>query len=202
MYQWRRLSESDRAGLMAARKTAGLPWHSPPHWQHDGPAWFHLTAACLEHAPLIGRSTERMNAFANELLQTIAAVSASVAAWSVLPNHYHLLVRSTDLKSTIWALGQLHGRSSRAWNLEELRTGRKVFHRAADRQIRSDSHRWATLNYIHHNPVRHGYVAQWTDWPWSSANDFLRAVGQSEADRIWNSYPLLKYGEGWDDPCM
>jgi putative transposase len=85
------------------------------------------------------------------------------------------------------------------WNLEEKSAGRTVFHRAADRQIRSDAHFWATLNYVHHNPVRHGYVKRWTDWPWSSASDYLRAVGRDEAARIWLSYPVLDYGDGWDD---
>ncbi len=125
-----------------------------------------------------------------------------LTAWCVLPNHYHLLVETDDLKNVTHSLGQLHGRSSRAWNLEDKTTARKTFHRASDRHIRSESHHWATLNYIHHNPVRHGYVKRWTDWPWSSAIDYLHAVGREEALRIWRAYPLLDYGEGWDDPKM
>ena len=74
------------------------------------------------------------------------------------------------------------------------------FHRAADRRIRSDEHFWATLNYVHHNPVRHGYVARWTDWPWSSAGEYLQATGRHEAARVWRAYSLLDYGAGWDDP--
>ena len=38
--------------------------------------------------------------------------------------------------------------------------------RIVERAMRSDRHFWATLNYAHHNPVHHGYVARWTDWPW------------------------------------
>jgi putative transposase len=96
----------------------------------------------------------------------------------------------------------LHGRTSRAWNLAERTTGRYVFSRAADRAIRSDAHFWATLNYVHHNPVRHGYVTRWTDWPWSSANDYLRSIGREEATRLWQRHPLLDYGAGWDDPDL
>ena len=58
---------------------------------------------------------------------------------------------------------------------------------------------WQTANYIHHNPVRHGYVDHWQDWPFSSAVDYLAAVGREEAVRVWKAYPLLDYGAGWDD---
>ena len=34
--------------------------------------------------------------------------------------------------------------------------GRKVFFRAVERAMRSDRRFWATLNYVHHNPVHHG----------------------------------------------
>lgn len=66
--------------------------------------------------------------------------------------------------------------------------------------MRSDRHFWATVNYVHHNPVHHGYVLLWTDWPWSSARDYLREVGREEAARAWQAYPVKDYGKGWDAP--
>jgi putative transposase len=96
----------------------------------------------------------------------------------------------------------LHGRTSHAWNGEENARGRKVFFRVADRVMRSERHFWATMNYIHHNPVHHGYVERWPDWPWSSACDFLAQLGRDEAEQIWLEYPIEDYGKGWDDPQM
>jgi putative transposase len=43
-------------------------------------------------------------------------------------------------------------------------------------------------------------VTRWTDWPWSSAGEYLVAQGVDEAKRIWHEYPLKDYGDGWDDP--
>ena len=40
--------------------------------------------------------------------------------------------------------------------------------------MKSDGHYLATVNYIHHNPVKHRYTEKWTDWPWSSARDWMR----------------------------
>jgi len=68
--------------------------------------------------------------------------------------------------------------------------------------MRSDRHYWATLNYVHHNPVRHGYVERWTDWRRSSAAEYLAQTGASEAKRTWRKDPLHEYGRNWDDPEM
>ncbi len=202
MYDWRKLSPAERSGILAARKIAQRPWHGPPRWEHQDAQWFHLTAACYEHTAVIGASGERMDRFADQLLDACSEPADELAAWCLLPNHYHLLVRTTELEGLIRALGQVHGRMSHDWNRADRLTGRKVFHRTADRYIRSDAHFWATVNYVHHNPVHHGYVSEWTDWPWSSAGAFLNTVGRTEALHIWQSYPILDYGEGWDGAGM
>src|SRR5262249_27483165 len=114
----------------------------------------------------------------------------------------HALVETSKIRGLLREIGLLHGRSSFTWNGEESTRGRKVFFRAADRAIRSERHYWATLNYVHHNPVHHGYVAQWPEWPWSSALEYLKQTDPEEAKRIWRDYPLKDYGRGWDDPSM
>ena len=160
---------------------------------------FHVTAACYEHQEVIGASIGRMRQFSEALLALLKDAGAEVHAWCVLPNHYHLLVKVRELKETLSALGRLHGRTSHAWNGEDDLRGRKVWCAPADRLIRSDEHFWATMNYIHHNPVKHGYVVHWQDWPFGSAAGFLEAVGRDEALRIWKACPVLDYGAGWDD---
>ena len=47
-----------------------------------------------------------------------------------------------------------------------------------------------------------GYVERWTDWPFSSAADYLGAVGKEEAERRWREFPVLDYGKGWDEAEM
>ena len=193
------MSEAERAEALNGRRRESRPWHSPPHRADDGYSRFHVAAACYEHQPHIGLDGARLDAFSEALLATLAGLDASCAAWCVLPNHYHLLVETTDILALLRAIGKLHGRTSHAWNGEEGTRGRSVFYRAVERAMRSDAHFWTTLNYIHHNPVHHRYAARWEDWPWSSATDYLAAVGSDHADRLWHDYPLLDYGRGWDD---
>jgi putative transposase len=201
-YIWRKLDEEKRKELLAWRMARRHPWHSPPHRANFGQfnyhvSAYHVSAACFRHDAFIGYSRERMESFSGELLETLQKSGAVVQAWCVLPNHYHLLIRCEDLK-LFDDLGKFHGRTSFTWNAEDRARGRQIFCRASDRWIRSERHFWATMNYVQNNPVHHGYVKLWTEWPWSSAAAYLESVGREEAERVWRSYPVKDYGAKWD----
>lgn len=198
MYQWRMHSDELRREILAWRKAHKRPWHAPPHYAFTARD-FHMSAACYEHAPVIGENFDRLEQFSWLLLDTLSEQRATIHAWCVLPNHYHVLVGTLQLKDMSRHLGRLHGRTSHQWNGEDDARGRQVWYRASDRAIRSDRHFWATMNYIHHNPVKHGYVERWQDWPWSSAMDFINSAGRERAEEIWRRYPVLDYGAKWDN---
>jgi len=183
---------------MTLRTLRGVPWHGPPHWSFDGPVTCLVTAACYQHAARIGAHQDRLNAFTADLLSLFGGLDAELFAWVVLPNHYHVLARTRDWGRALRLIGRLHGRTSRAWNLQDDAVGRKVWHRAAETRMKSERHFWATLNYVHNNPVKHGHVAQWQDWPWSSAADFLVEAGRERALALWREYPVDDYGRDWD----
>ncbi|MDA1276613.1 MAG: hypothetical protein O2960_21555 [Verrucomicrobia bacterium] len=199
-YVWRQLTPKQREELLAWRKENKRPWHSPSHRPNFGHLNFHISAACYEHLPHIGLHSERLEDFCAALLAVFANHATCTHAWCVLPNHYHALVAAENVLRLLHELGQFHGRTSHAWNREENARGRQVFHRTTERAIRSERHFWATMNYIHNNPVHHGYVKLWTEWPWSSAHGYLETTGRQEADRIWREFPLLQYGQKWDPP--
>ncbi len=200
MYRWRSLSEDERKVLLQWRIDQLRPFHSPPHGSGEGACL--LTAACFEHRPIIGQTTDRLRNFCGALIGELQATCKQIHAWVVLPNHYHVLVTTVDLKRTLSELGRFHGRTSFAWNGEEVSRGRQVWCNALDRDMRSEAHFWATMNYIHHNPVRHGYVSKWQDWPFSSARDYLESVGETTAAQTWRNFPLKGYGADWDEPSL
>jgi len=201
-YLWRKLTTDQRAELLEWRKSRESPWHSLPHFTSEGHHRYHITAACFDHQPIIGKNPSRMESFSQNLLAELHREGLQIFTWCVLPNHYHLLLATDDLPCLIRLLGRLHGRSSRAWNSEETTPGRKVFFRSADRKIRSDAHFWATMNYIHNNPVHHGYVGKWDEWPWGGAAEYLATTAPAEVRRIWSDFPVLDYGRGWDDASI
>ncbi|MFH0795404.1 MAG: transposase [bacterium] len=201
MYEWRKLGPVERKELLARRKARRQPWHSIPHGAAVKGS-FHLSAACYEHKPIIGYSPQRMEEFERLLLEAVSRDATEIFAWCVLPNHYHLLISAENSMDVLRAIGRFHGRQSFSWNGEEGTRGRKVWSGCVERAIRSERHFWAALNYIHHNPVRHGYVEAWQDWPYSSAGGFMERVGRREAELIWKQYPILNYGKGWDEPDL
>ncbi len=192
------MTPEQKAEAVEYRRLRRLPLHSPPHVQFVGLRQFLITATCYEHQPVIGLNHERMTDFENDLLSTCAKFAVSIYAWCLLPNHYHVMIRSENIAAVREELGLLHGRTSYACNGEDDQRGRKVWHNCFDRIIKSHRHFWATVNYIHNNPVRHGYVDNWQDWPWSSASQFLERVGRERAVEIWRRFPILDYGKKWD----
>jgi len=198
MYLWRRLSDAERKEIMRTRIHRGGTWRRPPVWNHTGEARYLLTAACYEHSDIIGTSSKRMSEFEDMLLITLANTCEGIFAHVILPNHYHALVGTNDIVKVRAALGKLHGRCSRMWNLQDALVGRKIFHGTAETRLKSDRHFCASMNYVHHNPVRHGYAKRWQDWPWSTAKNYLDSVGEIEAQRHWREYPIDRYGVGWD----
>ncbi len=197
MYDWRRMTPDQRVAVLAERQRHPRAWHGPPHYA-GAAELFLISAACFGHQPIIGASPGRMAEFEADLLADSAVSCPTVFAWVVLPNHYHLLIRTRDLAGLLHGLGRLHGRTSHRWNGQDGRRGRQTWHRAAETAMKSEGHFWATLNYVLNNPVRHGYAARWQDWPYSSAERYLADVGQECAKRRWLEYPIDDYGAEWD----
>ncbi|HXU35547.1 MAG TPA: transposase, partial [Blastocatellia bacterium] len=165
MYDYREMTPTQRREIVEHRRRQKRGWHSPPHWDFEGHHQFIISATCFEHSPVIGKTPERMTGCEASLLELCGRFSTALYAWCLLPNHYHLLLRTEQLKELRAEIGRFHGRSSFSWNGEDNIRGRKVWHNCFDREIKSHRHFWASVNYIHHNPVKHGYTQKWQDWP-------------------------------------
>lgn len=198
MYQWRKLTDSERKYALELRRARHLPWHTPPHLDFELAKQYLVSASCYEHASVIGKSPERMTECESDVLGICREFSSRLYAWCILPNHYHVLLRTDRIKELRASLGQFHGRSSYRWNGEDNCRGRKVWYNCFERPMKSERHFLTTLNYVHNNPVHHGYVKRWQDWPWSSAREFLEKIGDERAREIWRRYPILDYGKKWD----
>ena len=197
-YEYRTLSKEERAALVETRRQRGYPLHDPPH-PIRAAGWYLLTAANYEHRPLMA-SPERRDAFQAALLSHFEEIEAEVGAWVVLPNHYHILAGVHSLDQVSGALKLLHGRTAFAWNREDGLTGqRRVWYKFADRWIRNGRHYYRALNYIHYNPVKHGYVDDAYGWTWSSVHWYLEENGRDWLRQTWRSYPVEAMGMNWDD---
>jgi len=143
---------------------------------------------------------ERRTDFEKRLLTIMQEIHADIVGWVILTNHYHFLVGVESLEHVSSALKQLHGVTSREWNLADGQTGkRRVWYKFADRMIRDEAHYYRVLNYIHSNPVKHGCVSDVYEWTWSSLILYYEDLGQAWLREKWRTFPPGDFGKGWDD---
>jgi len=197
VYDYRKMTGEERDAVLRHRKSRRLPWHAPPHFA-DAPNVYVISAACFEHRPLLG-TTERLAAFEGRLVHGLLSASwADVRAWVVMPTHYHILAR-LDLNEFRRWVHRLHNATATTWNREDQCPGRRVWFRFGDRRIRGERHYWATVNYLHANPVRHDFAAKAPEWPFSSVHRYLDDLGKGRLISLWKEFPVDRYGDGWDD---
>lgn len=196
MYDYRKMSPEERRQVLQERRARGFPLHAPPHF-HGIAGEYLITAACYEHRPIFEHPDD-LSWLADQVLRALASAGLPHPAWVFLPNHYHILLETEDLRIVSEVLRLLHSRVATAINSRHRQRGRQVWYRFTDRLIRSERHHWVTVNYLHFNPVKHGYVDQMEDWPWSSVHDYIEEHGQQWLARTWSAYPIRDFGKGWD----
>jgi putative transposase len=198
-YEYRKLSSKEREEIVEFRKQRGYPLHAPPHpFREDGT--YLITAANFENRHVM-RSPERRTSFQEILLSGFHEINAEIIGWVILPNHYHIIVTVENLYKVSNILQLIHGRTSREWNLQDGLTGkRKVWYRFSDRRMRNETQLSQAFNYIHYNPVKHGYVKEMHDWQWSSLFLYEDDMGRDWLRELGRRFPPpADFGKGWDD---
>jgi putative transposase len=55
------------------------------------------------------------------------------------------------------------------------------------------------FNYIHNNPVKHGYVNEMGDWDYSSYQYYLEKYGKEWMADVLAQYPVIDFTDSGDD---
>lgn len=196
-YEYRRMTREQREATLKERADKGYPLHAPPHPIKEK-SYYLLTAANFEHRHIMARA-QRRTEFQTKAFEKFSEFELQTAGWVFLPNHYHVMAYVPVFAKLPLLFNRLHGATARQWNLEDRQTGKRtVWYQFSDRMIRGEAHFYATLNYLHYNPVKHGYVKRMNEWEWSSFNWYLKEKGRDWLVEIWKKYPIKNYGEKWD----
>jgi putative transposase len=153
--------------------------HRPVHFSVADGCYF-ITAATLHHQPLL-HSAARRGWFVECVHADADHFGAELVAWVVLPDHYHLIARVPEAATVACWMRRLHTHTALVLNREDRTSGRKVWYSYWDRCLWTEGDLWSRVNYIHRNPVKHGYVAAPEEWPHSSWPHFLDLDPQSAA---------------------
>ena len=147
-----------------------MPSHHPPHIYLDN-TWYIITASTVDHARFLCDDLAK-ELVRDKLKDLVIEFDIQLRAWVILDNHYHVLLHSSRAKDLSRFIGRLHGSTSRQISLWASMTGRQVWHNYWDTCIRDETGLWTRFNYIHHNPVRRGYVDLPVHWLYSSARNY------------------------------
>ena len=103
-------------------------------------------------------------------LVSASCTSAGVKclAWSLMPNHVHLILVPHDEDGLRAALSEAHRRYSRRINFAHGWTGYLWQGRFSSYPM-DEAHLIAAIRYVELNPVRAGLVRRAEQWRWSSA---------------------------------
>ncbi|MEA3433978.1 MAG: transposase [Campylobacterota bacterium] len=124
-------------------------------------------------------------------------------AYVILENHLHMVVQSDDISKTMESfkkytarqLLQLLKKENIRTLLEQLKYYKKTHRTEKEYQvweegyqpklIQTDAMMLSKIQYIHHNPVKRGYVDEASHWRYSSARDYEGVDGLLEVECFW-----------------
>jgi putative transposase len=188
----------------------------PPHIYQQNACYF-LTASIVHRQRLL--DTDAKRALVRDVLRAaVQQYSIRLYAWVILANHYHLLLMTGDAAPLYKFVKRLHGESAIRLNKLDNTPARKVWYQYWDRFPRNARDFWTYFNYIHINPIKHGYVqvsdgtlvvegrqtkvppSQALDvhhclaqYPHSSYHHYVRKYGEQFLTDAWMRYPIPNY---------
>lgn len=126
-----------------------------------------------------------------------------IVAWSVMPEHMHAIWRMPEHDADFskrWML--IKQRFSWALARREIITAsrqrkgeRGIWQRRFWEHLVTDEHDLAHhVDYVHINPVKHGYVTRASDWPYSSIHRYIRQ-GMLPPDWAYAPEVVMRHGE-------
>jgi putative transposase len=193
----------------------------PPHIYEENACYF-ISAGIVHSQWLL--DTDAKRALVRDVLEeAIKQYGIRLYAWVILANHYHLLLRTGDVAPIYKFIKRLHGDSAIQLNKLDNTPGRKVWYQYWDRFPRNERDFWSYFNYIHINPIKHGYVQVsngvlvvegqkvkvvtghaldvhqcLAQYPHSSYHYYLREYGEEFLSDAWMRYPIPDYLENDD----
>jgi putative transposase len=150
-------------------------------FQHPGATWFFTVNLVERHGNRL--LTDRIELLRMAFAHVKANHPYEIDAIVVLPEHLHCILTLPDGDSdfsTRWGL-------IKAYFSRHIRKGERISQRRGKRGerglwqrrfwehlIRDETDYWQHVDYIHWNPVKHGWVRSVKDWPYSSFHGYVK----------------------------
>jgi putative transposase len=152
-------------------------------------AWYFVTASTVNKEKIIA-TDEHLNLWTHTFKELVLKFKIKLIAWVVLSNHYHILFMPNDAGQLGDFMKRLNGSTSRKLNLLDNKHGRIVWYSYWDRCMRNEYDFWTRFNYIHYNPIKHGYVEIPEEWQFSSYRFYVRNDENKWLNAKLNEFPI------------
>lgn len=138
-------------------------------------------------------------AFERILVRTTECVSMRILSYSVMPNHWHLVLwphEDGDLAAFMHLLTTTH---VRRWHLHRHTVGHGHLYQGTYKSfpVEVDDHLLTLCRYVERNPVRAGLVDRAELWPWGSA--YLRVHRDTPFAKPTLAEPPVELPSDWID---
>ena len=114
-------------------------------------------------------------AFIDLLKELVEDYNMKIAAYSLLPNHYHLLAQTPDANISR-AIRHLNGVYTQKFNRIHHCDGQLFRGRYKSILVEGDSYLMELVRYIHRNPLEAGLVDNLQKYTWSSHKGYLSSA--------------------------
>ena len=161
-----------------------------------------LTCTILNWLPIFTRK-ESVNIIIESLKHLQKEENLRLYAYVILENHIHLIAQSDDISKsmrhfksfTAKELLKLLQKENAQTLLKQFQFYKKAHKKDRTYQIWQEGYQpkliqtntmmISKIKYIHHNPVKRGYVDEAKHWRYSSARDYEGLNGLIDIERFW-----------------
>ncbi|MDM8532251.1 transposase [Anaerolineales bacterium HSG25] len=160
--------------------------HSPTHLFIDDTPYF-ITAAIYEKRPLLQSPTIK-TMLLERIKHSFNQHQWELHHWVILDNHYHILGQSRRGRVLSVMMKSIH--SFMAYHIKEAtQASSPIWWNYWDYCPRDEQDYTIRLNYLLNNPVKHGYVTNLNDYPFSSFFQAVDEHGVTHLRQQFREYP-------------
>lgn len=180
--------------------------HRPIHFYQDETCYF-VTLRTIGHVCYFGDDSDntrygvgvRKRVVSRVIRRAADKFKVKMFAWVILDNHIHLLFLLPDGSTLPGFMHNINANISRMINKMDGAGGRKIFKSYWDYCIRNEKDFFTHFNYIHHNPVKHGYIGtqqECREYEFCSYKDWVKKNGEEWALSVFERYPIIDFTIG------
>lgn len=133
-----------------------------------------ITAVCHQRKPYLS-SIEQKQRLLSVMREVKQELKYRILGYVLLDDHFHWIILPADEKAYPHIMQSVKLRFVRRMPEEEKGGDSRIWQRRYwDHLIRDQQDLHRHLDYIHYNPVKHGYTEGAADYPWSSFNEYRK----------------------------